>query len=275
MSLDQVAQLDEAGFARVRELVYQHAGIALGDNKRQLCQTRLVRRLRALDLTDFDSYLALLEDPTSDEHGQLVNAITTNVTAFFREPHHFTWLAGHLSRLARDERRQRLRVWSAGCSSGEEAWSLAMVVDEGHLPARWDVKILASDIDTQILAAAEEGVYSEQRVEAVSERRRKCYFLRGRGDQRGQWRVGQRLRELVRFRRLNLFDAWPMQQPFDLIVCRNVMIYFDHDARSRLVGRYARALAPGGHLVLGHSESLMHEGHGLVPVEKTIYRRGP
>jgi chemotaxis protein methyltransferase CheR len=275
MSLaDLTPILDDASFARLRALVRSHTGIALGNDKRQLCQTRLVRRLRALGLTSFTAYLARLDDPGSPEHGELVNAITTNVTAFFREPHHFEWLAARaLPALAREPARQRLRVWSAGCSSGEEPWSLAMVLDEARLPGRWDVKVLATDIDTQILATAAAGIYPEARLEQVSAARRKRYLVRAQGPDRGAWQIGPTLHERVRFRALNLFAAWPMKQQFDVIFCRNVIIYFDAESRTRLITRFVENLAPGGHLVLGHSESLLGDVRGLTPAGKTIYRK--
>ena len=266
--------LDDASFARLRELVYAQSGIALGPGKRQLCQTRLLRRLRALGLDDFRAYLRRLDDPASGEHGELISAITTNVTAFFREPHHFAWLtATALPALARDAARTRLRVWSAGCATGEEPWSLAMVLDEANLPARWDVKVLASDIDPDALAVAEAGVYAGDRLEAVGAARRAQHFVRGTGAGRSRWQIAPRLRERVRFRQLNLFEPWPMRQRFDVIFCRNVVIYFTPADKRRLVARFVEALAPGGHLVLGHSESLLGDLPGLAPAGKTIYRR--
>ena len=274
---DVAPVLDEASFATLRTLVHARTGIALGANKRQLCQTRLLRRLRALGLPSFAAYLDLLADPGAAEHDELVTAITTNVTAFFREPHHFDWLARRaLPALVREPGRTRLRVWSAGCSSGEEPWTIAMVLDAAQLPARWDVRVLATDIDTQILAAAEAGVYPAARLDQLDPGRRKRYFTRGVGADRGQWRIGPVLRERVRFRELNLFDPWPMKQRFDVIFCRNVIIYFDAESKARLIARFVEALAPGGHLVLGHSESLLRDVRGLTPAGKTIYRKvGP
>lgn len=274
---DVTPALDDASFARLQQLVRARTGIALGSSKRQLCQTRLIRRLRVLGLPTFQAYLAQLDDPTAAEHDELVNAITTNVTAFFREPHHFDWLAARcLPALAQEPGRSRLRIWSAGCSSGEEPWTIAMVLDEAQLPARWDVKVLATDIDTQILATAEAGVYPEARTDQVSAARRQRYFTPALGAERGQLRIAPNLRARVRFRALNLFDPWPMKQRFDVIFCRNVIIYFDPENKARLIARFADALAPGGHLVLGHSESLLRDVRGLAPAGKTIYRKaGP
>ncbi|MBP8807226.1 MAG: hypothetical protein KBG48_30360 [Kofleriaceae bacterium] len=274
MSASSAPLLDDGTFARLRALVHARTGIALGPGKRQLCQTRLMRRLRVLGLDSFRDYLRHLDDPHSAEHGELVSAITTNVTAFFREPHHFDWMSTTLvPALQREPERTRLRVWSAGCSTGEEPWSLAMVLDEARLPARWDVKVLATDIDADVLAAADAGIYPDERVRPVSAARRSQYFVRGTGDDTDHWRIAPRLRERVRFRRLNLFETWPMRQRFDLIMCRNVIIYFTPEDKRRLVARFAEALVPGGHLVLGHSESLLGDLPGLVPTGKTIYRR--
>jgi chemotaxis protein methyltransferase CheR len=267
------AVLTEREFRRVRDLVREHTGIQLGDNKRQLCQTRLVRRLRALGLRSFRDYLAVLEDPDAAEHGELVNAITTNVTSFFREPHHFELLARQV--LPRFIGGGRLRVWSAGCSSGEEPWCLAMVLHE-VLPeaARKDARILATDIDTDVLARAEAGVYADDRVEPVSVVRRQRYLAKGTGANAGNWRIKDELRSSVVFRRLNLMDqAWPMKGPFDVIFCRNVIIYFDADDKQRLLRRYQSLLAPGGYLFLGHSESLVQGVTGLAPCDQTVYRK--
>jgi chemotaxis protein methyltransferase CheR len=260
-------------FARLRKIVRERAGIHLGDHKRQLCQTRLGRRLRALDLASFEAYLSELDRPGSTEHGELINAITTNVTAFFREPHHFELLASTvLPGLVDDPGRTRLRLWSAGCSSGEEPWSLAMVLDEARLPARWDVKVLATDIDTDVLARARRGVYPDDRLAQVSDARRARYFSQIPAE-RGRWRIADALADRVAFRTLNLFAAWPMRQPFDVIFCRNVIIYFDEASKQQLVRRFVDALAPGGYLCLGHSESLLHGVHGLEPCGRTSYRK--
>lgn len=270
------AALSEREFRRVRELVREHTGIQLGDNKRQLCQTRLVRRIRALGLRSFRDYLAVLEEPDSPEHGELVNAITTNVTSFFREPHHFETLARQV--LPRFAPGGRLRIWSAGCSSGEEPWSLAMVLHEVLDPAaRRDARILATDIDTDVLARAEAGVYGDDRVEPVSLGRRQRFLARGVGANHGSWRIKDELRDTVAFRRLNLMDeTWPMRGRFDVIFCRNVIIYFDGPDKQRLLQRYQSMLVPGGHLFLGHSESLVQGVTGLAPCGQTVYRKtGP
>jgi chemotaxis protein methyltransferase CheR len=265
--------LGDREFHRICSLMRERSGIELGDTKRMLCQTRLGRRLRALGLADYGAYVALLEDPASPEHGELINALTTNVTAFFREMHHFEMLASEiLPRLADGNRR--IRLWSAGCSTGEEPWSLAMIVREAF-DARpgYDVKILATDIDTAVLGKARAGVYGDEQVAPVSIARKKRFFQRGTGANRGLWRVSEELRGVVTFNRLNLFDPWPMRGPFDVISCRNVIIYFDVPNKMKLLRGFHDKLAPGGHLMLGHSESMTAGVPGFTGVGRTAYRK--
>jgi chemotaxis protein methyltransferase CheR len=265
--------LGDREFKRICALIRERAGIELGESKRPMCQTRLIRRLRALGLSDYSEYVALLDDPSSGEHVELVNALTTNVTAFFREPHHFEMLATELlPPLA--GRGARIRLWSAGCSTGEEPWSLAMVVREvlgGR--ADLDIKILATDIDTQVLAHARAGVYEDDRVTPVAAPRRKRFFARGTGANRGLWRIADELRGLVTFNQLNLFEAWPMRGAFDVISCRNVIIYFDVPNKVKLLRGFHGKLHPGGHLLLGHSESLTAGVDGFVACGRTAYRK--
>lgn len=263
--------LGDREFKRICQLMRDRAGIELGENKRVLCQTRLIRRLRALGLDSYAQYVRLLDDPDHAEHGELINALTTNVTAFFRELHHFDMLANEiLPKLVAPSRR--VRLWSAGCSTGEEPWSLAMVVREVFGDDH-DVKILATDIDTQVLAHARAGVYTEEQVAPVAQRRRQRFLVRGSGSNAGMWRVADELRGLVQFNQLNLFDPWPMRGPFDVISCRNVIIYFDVPNKTKLVRGYHDKLCPGGYLLLGHSESLPMGISGFVNVGRTAYRK--
>jgi chemotaxis protein methyltransferase CheR len=268
----ELGPLGDREFRRIVQLVRERTGIELGESKRQLCQTRLIRRVRALGLETYAAYLGVLDDEYSPEHGELVNAITTNVTSFYRESHHFDLVRGTLPGLA--AAHKRIRIWSAGCSSGEEPWSYAITVREALGACTGvDVKILATDIDTQVLAHAAAGVYDEDRMEPVTAARRQRYFERGTGPNAGKWRVGDELRSLVTFKQLNLFDAWPMKGPFDVISCRNVIIYFDVPNKAALLRRYHGLLAPGAHLILGHSESITAGVTGFELVGRTAYRK--
>jgi len=260
--------LGDREFRRICQLVRAHAGIVLGDAKRPLVQTRLAPRLRALGLASYTDYVALLDDANSPEHAELVNAITTNVTAFFREPHHFELLGQVLAQRA--SRTRRLRVWSAGCSSGQEPWSIAMTIRETlGACAGLDIKVLATDIDTDILEAAAAGSYSPEQVAPVGRERLQRFFTRDGAE----WRITDELRSLVTFKQLNLFAPWPMHGPFDVIFCRNVIIYFDVENKAKLIRRYHALLAPEGHLLLGHSESIGAGAVGFASVGRTAYRK--
>jgi chemotaxis protein methyltransferase CheR len=265
--------LGDREFRRICALMRERTGIELGDAKRMLCQTRLGRRLRTLGLADYGEYVALLDDPASPEHGEMINALTTNVTSFFREMHHFDMLGSEILPALADK-THRIRLWSAGCSSGEEPWSLAMVVRE-TFDARpgYDVKILATDIDPDVLGKARTGVYGDEQVAPVSVARKKRFFQRGTGANRGLWRVADELRSVVTFNRLNLFDPWPMRGPFDVISCRNVIIYFDVPNKVKLLRGFHDKLAAGGHLMLGHSESMTAGVPGFASVGRTAYRK--
>lgn len=262
-------------FQRVRRLVQDRIGIALADSKRELVYGRLSRRLRALGLRDFDSYLELVESGEPHELQQFCNAITTNLTAFFRERHHFSFLAEQLfpalERSNCDSRR--IRIWSAGCSSGEEPYSIAMAALEtlGHLRG-WDMRILATDIDTGMLREARQGIYGGERLEKLDSARLLRWFEpAGQGQQR--YRVCEELRRLVVFKPLNLVGLWPMRGPFDVIFCRNVVIYFDRDTQRQIFSRMARLQDAGSHLFLGHSESLLDVSTQYRLVGHTVYRR--
>ena len=266
----------EEDFAALRELVKTHTGIHLTAQKRELVYGRLSRRLRALGLDSFRAYRQILERGDSDELVQFCNAITTNLTSFFREAHHFEYLREQVlrSRAADTRGPRRLRFWSAGCSSGEEPYSLAMTIYESLPEARrWDIKILATDLDTEVLARGERGVYDEERVRGLPAARLERFFRADGHGKSVRYAVTQELRDLITFRELNLMRALPMRGPFDAIFCRNVIIYFDKDTQRELFARIAQLQRPGDLLFLGHSESLYRVSDAYALVGKTIYRR--
>ncbi|MDO1530410.1 protein-glutamate O-methyltransferase [Fulvimonas sp. R45] len=270
--------LGDAEFQFLRDFVHRHCGIALGGQKRQLVQGRLLRRLRGLGLGDFRSYCELLRRDPDSELGDLASAISTNVTAFFREAHHYELLECELlPRWLERKRRHggRLRLWSAGCATGEEPYALAMVLAEAlaREAGAVDARILATDLSPQALAQARRGVYALDRLGGIDEARRRRWLLRGSGEYEGYAAVHPRLRELVSVLPLNLLHEWPMQGLFDAIFCRNVVIYFDQPTKRRLFERYAAMLEPGGYLFLGHSESMHGLSDAFELVGRTVYRK--
>lgn len=264
-------------FNKLKDLIYEHAGISLSDAKEQLVYGRLARRLRALKLTSFDDYCRLLEDNSHEEFGHFINAITTNLTSFFRENHHFEALQNTiLPSLMRSRRAERrLRIWSAGCSTGEEPYSLAITLLETIDDINsWDVRILATDIDTNVVATARNGVYTLERIAGLTSARQKRWFQKGKGAQQGEVKVKQEVCDLISFKPLNLMHrSWPMKGPFDIIFCRNVVIYFNKDTQRVLIDRYANLLAEDGYLFLGHSEALHDVSTRFDLMEKSSYRK--
>jgi chemotaxis protein methyltransferase CheR len=256
-------------FERVRRLIHQRAGIALGDGKAEMVYSRLAKRLRTLGLTGFPQYLALLENDAADEWEHFVNALTTNQTDFFREAHHFPILAAHALAI----RDRPVRVWSAAAASGEEPYSIAMTLCETFGSLAPPVEILATDLDTRVLAHAEEGIYPLDKVSAIPMDRLRRFFLKGRGARDGYARVRSEVRALVEFRQLNLRgEPWGEETPFDAIFCRNVLIYFDKPTQRQVLERLAARLAPGGLYFAGHSESLLHAADLFAPCGRTVYR---
>lgn len=257
-----------ADFERIRALIHRHAGIILGEGRSQLVYTRLSRRLRALELRRFADYIELLA-PGGAEWQQFTNSLTTNLTAFFREQHHFPVLARH----ARGLRRRPLHVWSAATSTGEEAYSIAIALADAFGRVDPPVRILATDLDTDVLETARRGIYPLQRLELLEPRLRRRYFRRGSGRHAGFGRVIPELQRLITFRQLNLLDAtWPLSQRFDAIFCRNVMIYFDKPTQARLLEKFVQALQPDGLFFAGHAESFAHARAVVEPLGRTVYR---
>ena len=259
-----------ADFNQVRELIYAHAGIRLNDSKHEMVYSRLTRRLRALGVSDFGSYLALVRGEDHPEWENFVNALTTNLTAFFREPHHFPILAEHLRELRHGS---AATLWSAAASTGEEAYSMAMIACEVYETLWPPVKILASDLDSQVLQRASEAIYARELVQDLSPERLRRFFLSGTGTREGFVTVKPELRQLVTFRNHNLRDDnWDLRESFDCIFCRNVMIYFDKPTQYQVLARIARVLKPQGLLFAGHSESYFHAADLFRPYGRTVYR---
>ncbi len=263
--------LSEREFARIKARVYSVAGISLSDAKRTLVVSRLSKIVRALRLPSFDAYVDYLERGGTAQDGQdFVNALTTNLTRFYREDHHFDHLRSYIGELmASRPRGTRLRIWSAGCSTGQEPYTIGMDLLAAFPDLRrWDFKILATDIDTAVLAKAAGGIYPESELSGLSPVRARQ--LERVGD--GTIRIPAAVRELVSFRPLNLIGPWPMKGPFDAVFCRNVAIYFDKPTQGEVFGRFSKLMAPEGFLYIGHSENLGSGGDGFRLVGKTIYQ---
>ena len=262
-------QFSDADFERVRKLIYQHAGISLSPVKKDMVYSRLARRLRALNKHSFTEYLDSLERHGGDEWERFVNSLTTNLTSFFREPHHFPILAEHLRQIGN---RRPVRIWCSAASTGEEPYSIAMTVAETFGTEASHVSIVASDLDTNVLATAQKGVYAMDRLEKMSPERLRRFFLRGTGNQEGFAAVRPELKRMIEFRRINLLDAsYPVKGPLDILFCRNVMIYFDKPTQYQILSRFAPLMQPDGLLFAGHSESFLHAADLFRSQGKTVY----
>jgi chemotaxis protein methyltransferase CheR len=264
-------------FNFLRKIVNERTGIVVADEKIDMFYSRLARRIRHLGLEDFKQYCERIKsEKDGTEVGQLINAITTNLTSFYREGYHFEYLFNILipeMKSAQPDKR-KLRIWSAGCSSGEEPYSIAATLNHLDLVAEgWDVGILATDIDSNVLAHGAKGIYSMEQLKTVPEQYLQSGFLRGKGSSFGKVRVKPAVRDLVEFAQLNLNSPWSLPEPVDIVFCRNVIIYFDKESKKKLVNRIADNLNPGGYLFIGHSESLFRVTDRFELVGKTIYRK--
>ena len=264
-------------FDFLRKLSNQYTGIVVSDDKFDMFYSRLSRRVRKLQLTSFSEYCELLRNkPDGEELVELVNAITTNLTAFFRENHHFVYLINSLvpELCEKYSRTRTIDVWSAGCSTGEEPYSLSislletLAVNEG-----WKAQIMATDIDSNVLSLAANGIYTMEQVNGISQERLRRWFQRGKGIQTGKVRLKPIVRDQIKFGQLNLMDEWEMEGPMDIIFCRNVIIYFDKQSKIKLIERFADSLKKGGYLFIGHSESLYSISDRFELIGKTIYRK--
>lgn len=268
------AELSKSQFDRISRIMHSTCGVNLQIGKEQLVKARLTRRLRALGLGCFEDYVKYLESGRDcGEMTQMIDSLTTNKTSFFRESSHFDFLCKDLlPKIV--ERGNKLRIWSAGCSSGEEPYTLGLLLCE-EIPsiASFDARILATDISTRVLEKAGEAIYSQETVADVPGVMLTKYFDCVQSGPHRTYQVKQSVRSLVRLARLNLMDSWPMKGPFDAIFCRNVMIYFDKPTQQQLIKRFYDMLAPGGHLFVGHSESLTSAVHQFRYVQPAVYAK--
>lgn len=272
-------RLSDADFDRIRKRVYEVAGISLSDAKRTLVTSRLTKLVRELKLESFNNYIDFLERTEDGRHKQdFVNALTTNLTRFYREDHHFEHLVKHIGDvIARKPRsgrsgRPRLRIWSAGCSTGQEPYTITMCLLSRYPELKgWDFRVLATDIDTNVLAKAAKGIYAQGDLSGLSPERAKPFEPAGEG----MVRIPDHMRAPIAFKPLNLMENWPFGGPFDAIFCRNVAIYFDKPTQTRLFERFADLLTQDGFLYIGHSENLGGSSAKFSLVGKTIYRPKP
>ncbi len=274
---DREFAFTDEDFRQLAALVSERTGIVLAEHKRQMVYSRLARRLRSLRLKCFADYRALLASPEGDDETvNFVNAITTNLTSFFREGHHFEHLRKEVFEpmLKRPASERRLRIWSAGCSGGQEPYTIAMVVRDvfRNAPA-WDIKILATDIDTEMLARGQRGEYPLAEMEKIPVNYRSQNVTMGESPKGPVVRMKDELKEYIHFKRLNLLERWPMRGPFDVVFCRNVVIYFDKPTQSKLFNRVADLMPPASWLYIGHSENLFNVNDSFKLLGKTIYRK--
>jgi chemotaxis protein methyltransferase CheR len=259
-------------FEKLKGLVFEHTGITLGDEKKQLTYSRYSKRLRALGITDFNDYIDIISSGDESELPFFISAITTNFTSFFRENHHFEFLVNEVSRLIKI--KKSVRIWSAGCSSGEEPYSMAMSLLHGVQGIETaDVKILATDLDTAILATASRGIYSDERFDNANDSIVNPWIKRGKGENSGFVMIHPKVREMITYRQLNLLGQWPIKTSFDIIFCRNVVIYFSKDVQRALFDRFSKNQSKGGKLMIGHSENLAGVCDSYRLIGRTIYEK--
>ncbi len=274
---DSSYKLKDKDFDFICKFVFEETGIVLNISKREMVYRRLTRITRERKLPSFSSYCEILRASPKQEKGYFINAITTNLTSFFRENHHFEYLLEQeIPKIVKNKQQnKRLRIWSSASSTGEEPYSIAMTVLEAMKPilSGWDAKILATDIDTNVLASGKSGIYDIKRIEDIPEHYKSTYFRRGTGDNSSQVRVVPELQKLITFKSLNLLKEWPMKGGFDIIFCRNVIIYFNKETQQTLFERYYQLLEPGGLLILGHSENLGKSQEYFENIGRTMFRK--
>ena len=273
--IEPESSLSDEVFGLFQNLIYTTAGIRLSSQKKGLLSSRLLKRLKKLGIDSLHEYYRRVKDD-SNELVEMINCISTNTTHFFRENHHFEYLKNKImpELLTIKSSGKTIRIWSAGCSTGEEPYSIAITLCEALGDMRgWDIKVLATDISTKVLGAAQSGIYEYEAVSDMPEDIVRRYFLRGAGENTGKIKVRDFLKDMIRFRRLNLKDgAYPFKRKFDVIFCRNVMIYFDEDMKQHVLSMFHRHLSDSGHLFLGHSETMLGS-NGFKPVFITVYKK--
>ena len=272
-----ILELRDTEFEKISRLVYSHCGIHLHDGKKELVKARLSKRIREGNFKSFADYYDYVKTGEgTDEFIAMIDSLSTNLTSFFREDGHFRALSRIVPELAREGARRgrpRIRLWSAGCSSGEEPYTMAITALEAAQGLNAEIRILATDISTRVLKKAAQGVYPAERVKSVPPDLLRKYFQVGQGSWAGHYRVKRDVRDLVSFERFNLMDPPPPGDPFDVIFCRNVMIYFDKKTQEGLVNRFHGCLVRGGYLFIGHSESLTGLSHAFQYLEPSLYRK--
>ncbi|MBA6349844.1 protein-glutamate O-methyltransferase CheR [Colwellia sp. BRX8-9] len=278
---NETNSLSEKDFKFICQFVHDASGIVLGERKREMVYRRLTRITRERKLNSFSDYCELLRTQPEQEENYFINAITTNLTSFFRENHHFEYLQQHeIPRIIAQEKKskgqnKRIRIWSSASSTGEEPYSIAITLLETMQDqlTEWDVKVLATDVDSNVLAHGSMGIYANNRIEDLPIAIKKKYFVKGSGSNSKNVKISGKLKDLLTFKRLNLLHDWPMKGPFDVIFCRNVIIYFDKKTQQELFSRYYELLKPGGILILGHSENLGEYQQYFYNEGRTIFRK--
>lgn len=274
---ERAFRLTDNEFKFICQFVYDVAGIVLNDSKREMVYRRLTRIIRDRKLPSFSEYCHLLKNNVEQEKTYFINAITTNLTSFFREQHHFDYLikTEFPSLLKKNNQKKRIRIWSSASSTGEEPYSISIAAYETFKSylSNWDIKILATDIDSDVLADGKFGVFDRRKIEDIPEQYKKLYFHKGTGVNADKVKIDEKLQRLLTFKQLNLLHDWPMKGPFDIIFCRNVIIYFDKATQQDLFARFYELLSPGGLLILGHSENLGNYQKYFENVGRTIFRK--
>ena len=266
-------QMSKQNFTVISEVIYKYSGIVLKDIKEDMVYNRISRRVRKTGSLGFDDYLAMALQQESVEFTHFVNAMTTNFTSFFRESHHFDFIKNTaIPEWKSNPHRKKLRIWSAGSSTGEEAYSIAMTLND-QIPNAWDTKILATDLDTNVVAQGESGIYSPDRVGDLSSTLVSQYFDKIGSGEKERVQVKKSLRDMTFFKPLNLLQDWPMSGQFEMIFCRNVVIYFDKPTQKLLFNRFADLLSPGGYLIIGHAESMYNLSDRFTSIGNTVYRK--